>query len=110
MTKQIQGILESIRDDNFFENEAVVLKNYIEKIEHKYAISIKSIKTLDQEISDLKNSYESLRGRFNQLISKGFQALHCPSCQGGGCPMCGGSGFVFGRDISFVHNINEVQS
>ncbi len=99
MTQQIQEILESIGDDDYFKNEAVVLKTYIEQIERDRFITDEANKGLGRVIVDLKNDKAMLTSVLKELKSKGFQALHCPSCQGGGCPVCGGSGFVFGKDI-----------
>lgn len=58
----------------------------------------KHIESLEQHIKELEEENK-----------KGFQALHCPSCQGGGCPICGGSGFVFGRNIESQLSSNPLQ-
>jgi len=72
-----------------------ILKNILHKQERYSGVS--SMKPLIQETVEAIAELEALQEEQN----KGYQALHCPSCQGGGCPVCGGSGFVFGKDIDF---------
>jgi uncharacterized protein (UPF0335 family) len=99
MTQQIQEILTSLSEDDYFEDEAIILKTYIERIERKLFISDEANAGLGRVCADLKNDNEAFKSVLKELKSQGFQALNCPQCQGGGCPVCGRSGFVFGRAV-----------
>ena len=63
---------------------------------------------IDEAISELEALQQHVKD-LEEENKKGFQALHCPSCQGGGCTVCGESGFVFGRSIESQLSSNPLQ-
>jgi len=66
MTKQISDLIEDIRF-NFNEDDSIILKTYIERIERDQFITDEANKGLGRIIVDLKNDKELLRQRIIKL-------------------------------------------
>lgn len=70
MTQQIQNIIDSMSEDDYYEDDAVILKNYIERIERDQFITDEANKGLGRIIVDLKNYKELLKNRILELLAE----------------------------------------
>lgn len=77
MTEQIQDIIDSMSEDSFYEDEAVILKTYIERIERALFITDQANAGLGRVAADLNNDKELLKKRIIKLT----EPKTCKGCR-----------------------------
>jgi len=83
MTTQIEEILESIGEDNYFEDEAVILKTYITRSEAKIQELETRVKDSDDncfELSQHIKELESIIKAKDVIIESMAQGKSCKNC------------------------------
>lgn len=87
MTQQVIDIIDSMNDDNYYEEEAVILKAYIERIEKEYeSLDYKFSCVLDNATGgrasksniDLDMAYKLINDHINFWVESALEELKDP--------------------------------